>query len=93
MAKATGRTPNQETAKLISDYAFNETREYDDDNPPHILLAIICSQSAEETIALGHALLCRTDSLADKSYRIGAPDCDPRLYDIALRLGYGPYPP
>lgn len=83
-------TPNQFAAAEILAYAREALRDNygEDETPAAILIAIVCAQSSEEACHLGRALLARHASLADPPYRLGGESCDPRLTEIADRLGY-----
>jgi len=84
-------TPNSQTAALIRTYAAAAIADggYDEDAPaPAILTAITQALTADEACDLGRALLARSHALSDAPYRIGGEMCDPRLAEIAARLGW-----
>jgi len=83
-------TPQNKIARLIATYAAEQiaTGYGDDETPAAILSAIADTTNDDETCHLGHALLARHQALADAPYRLGGEMCDPRLTEIAGRLGH-----
>lgn len=81
---------NATTANLIKSYVNLMLEEClgEDEAIPAILTAIVGAQSSEEACHLGRALLARHAALADPPFRLGGEHCDPRLTEIADRLGY-----
>ena len=83
----------RETAQMIRAYATAVLTECMGDGDggtfDHLLDAITGTDAtmAEACCHMGRALLCLHDRFADSPYRIGRIDCDPRITEIAARLG------
>lgn len=79
-------TPSHKTAKLIRAYA--QSRIDDPDEVPPILSAILTTYDTEAVCHMGRALLCIQHGLSDPPFRLGGAMCDPRITEIAARLGW-----
>lgn len=77
MPKAGNPTPVDQAARLVRAYAAEWDAETDEDAPIHLLKAVGQALDSREVCYIGCAILSRHQSLADASYRLDAPNCDP----------------
>jgi hypothetical protein len=81
-------------AKLVRAYVEAEAADIRGDENigpmPGIYLAVLQAVSYEEAADLGAALLCRNESLADRSFKFGGAMYDSRLQALADALGWAP---
>jgi hypothetical protein len=80
--------PAHETAALIREYAQWALDECWN-SPEHLLLAIIDTDAttAGACCHMGRAMIEIEQGLEDHVYRLGGEMCDPRMTEIARRLG------
>lgn len=97
--KTTGlvATTEQETAQLIREYVewVLDNGIGNGDLGPYDPLLDAIAQTAEQSDAataeacchMGRALICLEQSVEDAKYRLGGDECDPRMTEMARRLG------
>lgn len=61
-----------------------------DEAPVALFVAIREAQTQAERVALAEALMCRHHALSDAGYRVGEPNCDESIQQIADALGWTP---
>lgn len=84
-------TPTIETARLVREYAQWALDEcyLDNETKDPLLTAIVGTKpaDAEACCHMGCALIALEEATSDAPYRLGGDMCDPRITEIAKRLG------